>query len=109
MGMGAEQTRLVSYSGDVISMYTHCGTHLDTLNHFGYCGEIWNGYRADRDLGSRHWAVCGAELMPPIIARGVLIDVAAALGVEVLSAFLRDRRGRPADGTRPSGDPGSGG
>jgi kynurenine formamidase len=85
MGMGPEQTRLVSYSGDVISMYTHCGTHLDTLNHFGYCGEIWNGYRADRDLGSRHWAVCGAELMPPIIARGVLIDVAAALGVEVLS------------------------
>ena len=25
MGMGPEQTRLVSYSGDVISMYTHCG------------------------------------------------------------------------------------
>ena len=29
---------LLSYSGDGISMYTHSGTHLDTLNHFGLHG-----------------------------------------------------------------------
>lgn len=82
--VGTEQNRLVSYSGDCITMYTHCGTHIDTLNHFGYCGEIWNHFNQAEHLGSRHWAVCGADKQPPIIARGVLIDVATALQTDVL-------------------------
>jgi kynurenine formamidase len=84
MGVGEEQNRLVSYSGDCIAMYTHCGTHLDTLNHFGYCGQIWNGFTEEKHLGARQWTVCGADKLPPIVARGVLIDVAAALEVDVL-------------------------
>lgn len=84
MGVGAEQNQLVGYSGDCITMYTHCGTHIDTLNHFGYCGEIWNGFTEREHLGSRQWSVCGAEKQPPIIARGILLDVAGAHGVEML-------------------------
>jgi len=79
-----EQNELVSYSGDAISMYTHCGTHIDTLNHFGYSGRLWNGFDADTHLGSRHWMRCGAERQPPIIARGVLLDVAGLHDVAVL-------------------------
>lgn len=82
--VGEEQNRLVSYSGDCILMYTHCGTHVDTLNHFGYSGKVWNGFSADTHLGSRHWTVSGADKHPPIVARGVLIDVAAANGVDCL-------------------------
>lgn len=84
VGVGPEQNRLVGYSGDCLTMYTHCGTHIDTLNHFGYCGELWNGFNEDEHLGSRHWNVCGAERQPPIIARGVLIDVVGAHGMDVL-------------------------
>ena len=40
-----EANELVAYSGDAISMYTHCGTHIDTLNHFGYNGRIFNDFR----------------------------------------------------------------
>ena len=76
--------RYVSYSGDAISMYTHCGTHIDTLNHFGYDGVIWNGYKAVEHLGARHWNVCGADKFPPIIARGVLLDIAGLKGMDVL-------------------------
>jgi kynurenine formamidase len=65
-------------------MYTHTGTHIDTLNHYGYGGTIWNGHTEGRHLGSKGWQVCGPELYPPIVARGVLIDVAAVHGVEVL-------------------------
>jgi hypothetical protein len=43
-GVGEEQNRLVSYSGDSVLMYTHCGTHVDTVNHFGYRGKVWNGF-----------------------------------------------------------------
>jgi kynurenine formamidase len=83
-GIGEEQARLISYSGDCITMYTHCGTHIDSLNHFGYCGRIWNGFTEREHLGSRSWTVCGPETYPPIIARGVLIDVAAAHGCSML-------------------------
>lgn len=83
-GVGAEMNRRTSFSGDCIMMYTHCGTHIDTLNHFGYDGVIWNGFDAASKLGSRHWMVAGAEKLPPIVARGVLIDVAAAHDVAVL-------------------------
>lgn len=85
-GVGREENQLVSYSGDAITMYTHCGTHFDSLNHFGYCNRIWNGYDADECLSSRHWTVCGADKQPPIIARGVLLDIAALHGLDVLPA-----------------------
>lgn len=80
------QNELVGYSGDAISMYTHCGTHIDTLNHFGYGRKIWNGFDADEYLGARHWMCAGADKQPPIIARGVMLDVAALHGVDVLPA-----------------------
>lgn len=83
-GVGREQNELVSYSGDAISMYTHCGTHIDTLNHFGYNGQIWNGFSAQEHISSRHWTKCGADKIPPIIARGVLFDIAALHDTDVL-------------------------
>lgn len=83
-GAGDTQNRLVSYSGDAVSMYTHTGTHIDTLNHFGYHGEIWNGFSAVQHLSSRHWTRCGADKIPPIIGRGVLFDVAGLHGVDML-------------------------
>ena len=77
---------LLSYSGDAISMYTHSGTHLDTLNHFGLQGKIWNQVSADDALGVRGWTRSGADKYPPIVARGVLIDVARSKNVAHLPA-----------------------
>jgi kynurenine formamidase len=84
IGVGRAQNEHVSWSADSLSMFVHSGTHIDALNHFGYDGEIWNGFSADEHLGSRHWDVGGADAIPPIVARGVLLDVAADQGVEVL-------------------------
>ena len=84
LNLGVEMNQHVSYTGAAVSMYTHMGTHIDALNHFGLDGQIWNGFRASEHAGDRGWQVAGAENIPPIIARGVLIDVAAAKGVEML-------------------------
>lgn len=84
MPVTQEGKELISYSGDAISMYTHCGTHIDTFNHFGYRGEIWNGYTEEKHLGSRHWNKCGPEKFPVIIARAIMLDVAATKKVDVL-------------------------
>jgi kynurenine formamidase len=83
-GQDAATHDLVSYSGDAVSMYTHCGTHIDTLNHFGYNGRLYNNFDVNKHLGSRGWSVCGAEKHPPIIARGIMLDLAAMHGVDVL-------------------------
>lgn len=77
---------LVSYSGDSISMYTHSGTHIDTLNHFGLYGKIWNQVSAEDALGVRGWTKSGVDKYPPIVARGVLIDVAKSKNVAHLPA-----------------------
>jgi kynurenine formamidase len=68
------------YTGTAVSMYTHTGTHICSLNHLGHDGRFWNGWTADELLGSRAWQVGGRY--PPIIARGVLLDVAATKGVD---------------------------
>jgi len=79
-GLGEAMNRKVSYTGDAISMYTHMGTHIDALNHFGLDGKIWNGFTPEEHLGDKGWKKTGAETIPPIIARGVLVDVAAVKG-----------------------------
>ncbi len=83
-GLGENMNSKVSYTGDAISMYTHMGTHIDALNHFGLNGKIWNGFSPEQYLGDKGWKKTGAEKIPPIISRGVLIDVAAYKGVKVL-------------------------
>jgi hypothetical protein len=67
-GAGSEVHEKYSYCGDSIHMYTHCGTHVDTLNHLGFYGKFWNGWTADKDLGSRIWNKGGLEKYPPIIS-----------------------------------------
>jgi kynurenine formamidase len=83
-GVGDEINKRVCYSGDVIFMYTHTGTHLDSLNHFGIDGKIYNGFTPSEHLGSRHWTKGGAEQVPPVIARGIMLDIAKLKGVECL-------------------------
>lgn len=83
-GLGKEKNKQVSYSGSAISMYAHTGTHIDALSHFGLKGKIYNGFSTEEHLGDRGWKKAGVEKFPPIIARGVLLDVARHKGVEVL-------------------------
>ncbi|MEJ8569233.1 cyclase family protein [Elongatibacter sediminis] len=92
LNVGVPMNEHVSYTGAAISLYTHMGTHIDALNHFGLDGRIWNGFRADEHVGDRGWNVAGAENIPPLIARGVLIDVAAAKNQDMLPDGYRVTR-----------------
>lgn len=69
---------------DAVLMSTHSGTHLDSLNHLGYGDKIFNGYEASQYLGNKGWTKAGADKIPPIVTRGILIDVAAEKGVAML-------------------------
>lgn len=81
-----EGVEILSHSSEAIFMNTHTGTHMDGLTHFGLRGRIWNGVSAGDALGVRGWIRSGAEKYAPIIARGVLIDVAGSKRLERLPA-----------------------
>ncbi len=83
-GAGEDVNRHVCYSGDVVFLYTHTGTHIDAFNHFGVDGKIYNGFTPEEHLGSRNWTKGGADVIPPIVARTILLDIAKLKGVDCL-------------------------
>ncbi|MDA0821840.1 MAG: cyclase family protein [Proteobacteria bacterium] len=69
---------------DAVIMSNHTGTHIDALNHAGYGEKIFNQFSSADHLGNKGWRIAGADKIPPIITRGVLIDVAMQKGLDVL-------------------------
>ena len=69
---------------DAVTISTHSGTHFDSLNHIGYGDKIFNGFEATRYLGNKGWTKAGADKIPPLITRGILLDVPATKGVTML-------------------------
>ncbi|MGH2991791.1 MAG: cyclase family protein [Solirubrobacterales bacterium] len=81
-GAGSAAHERYSYAGSAVSMYSHTGTHVCSLQHIGHHGMFWNGWTAEANLGSRSWNVGGR--FPPIVARAVLLDIAALKKVDCL-------------------------
>lgn len=98
-----------SAANDIITMGTHVGTHMDALAHVSQDGLLHGGRdAADAQVGGR-FAALGIDAVPPMLCRGVLLDVPAALGLgacepgyEITVADLEaaaDRQGvTPAEG-----------
>ena len=69
-----------------IEMTTHVGTHIDALGHFSKGDQLYGGYSATEtvdDFGLTH---LGIEHMPPMVTRGILLDVSRHDGGEHLDA-----------------------
>ncbi|MCF8608985.1 cyclase family protein [Gordonia sp. HY285] len=77
-GVGAHEDQLV--------MPSHTSTHMDALCHVYSDHKIYNGHPHDGVSPYSGADKCGIENVDPIVGRGVLIDVAAAAGVDVLPA-----------------------
>lgn len=73
------------YAEDFIGMSTHLGTHIDALAHVWYEEELYNGH-PQSSVRSGGAARCGIDKLGPLIARGVLLDLAAAAEVDALDA-----------------------
>ncbi|QMU21004.1 cyclase family protein [Gordonia rubripertincta] len=75
-GVGANEDQLV--------MPSHTSTHMDALCHVYADNKIYNGYPADQVTPYSGAAKCSIDKVGGIAGRGVLIDVAAAKGVDLL-------------------------
>ncbi len=81
--VNADQPDWVCFSEDVVSLATQCATHWDALAHSSYGGVIYNGYPAS-SVTAEGAARCGIHRLGAVVSRGVLLDVARALGRDVL-------------------------
>jgi kynurenine formamidase len=69
----------------LLVMTEHSGTHIDALCHQAYGGRLHGGVEVDaRVQTSTGFTALGIDTVAPLVARGVLLDVAGALGVERL-------------------------
>ncbi len=81
--VNAGQPDWVCFSEDVLTMATQCATHWDALAHSSYGGVIYNGYPAST-ISADGAARCGIHRLGAVVSRGILLDVARALGRDVL-------------------------
>jgi kynurenine formamidase len=71
-----------SSANDIIVLGCHVGTHIDALAHVSHDGRLHGGLdAADEQIGGRFMRG-GIHEVPPVVCRGVLLDVPAALGLD---------------------------
>lgn len=72
---------------DLVTMSTAAATHIDCLSHMGYEDTLYGGRSQSASVRAGSGATwCGAEQLPAIATRGILLDIPVALGVERLEA-----------------------
>jgi kynurenine formamidase len=73
---GAPETR--TGASGVVVMPEHSGTHIDALSHQAENLTLHGGIHVDEGIQtSAGFRVLGVETMAPLLARGVLLDIAA--------------------------------
>jgi len=73
-----------SGASGVLTMMEHSGTHIDALCHQACDLTMYGGHTPDTCESAAGFSELGIETVPPLLTRGVMIDVAAAKGVERL-------------------------
>jgi len=73
-----------SSSSGVVTMMEHSGTHIDALCHQACDLELYGGVRVEDVETSSGYKQLGVETVPPLVGRGVLLDVAALKKVDRL-------------------------
>ncbi len=71
-------------SDDMVVMSMQGATHWDSLAHVSYDGLLYNGFSTDTITAERGASRCGIHRVPPVVGRGVLLDVARSEGVDRL-------------------------
>ena len=77
---------VISAHDDRWATHVGIGTQIDGLGHLGIDGMFYNGRRSKDFLSKDGLTALGTEDIPPIVSRGVLLDIAAHRGKKHLAA-----------------------
>jgi kynurenine formamidase len=80
-GLGPNKT---TYNDDIIDGWVGIGSQLDGLGHLGVEYVYYNGNKGADFADATGLKKLGIEKVPPLVARGVLLDMAAHFGTDVV-------------------------
>jgi len=80
-GLGPTKT---TYNDDIIEGWAGVGSQIDGLGHIGIDHVYYNGNKLADFADPTGLKKFGIEKIPPIVARGVLLDMAAHFGTDVV-------------------------
>ncbi|HET9076614.1 MAG TPA: cyclase family protein, partial [Acidimicrobiales bacterium] len=70
-----------SAANDLLVTGTHVGTHIDSLAHVSFQGCLHGGTDAAEEQAGGRFMEHGVHTIAPMVTRGLLLDVPAALGI----------------------------
>jgi kynurenine formamidase len=77
----------VSSASEAITLGGHVGTHIDALCHFSCGGKLHGGVIAAQVQSfTAGMAKYSVDTIPPILRRGILLDIAGQQGMDILPA-----------------------
>ena len=82
-GLGPTKT---TYNDDIIDTWVGIGSQLDGLGHIGVEHVYYNGNKLADFADPTGLKKLGVEKVPPIVTRGVLLDMAAYYNTDVVKA-----------------------
>lgn len=83
-----------TYNDDILSCWIGIGSQLDGLGHIGIDNVHYNGHKVADFAQPTGLTKLGIEKVPPMVARGVLLDMAAFFGTDVVkegTAYNREQ------------------
>jgi kynurenine formamidase len=76
----------MTYNDDVSQLWWGMGPQIDGLGHLGEAGVFYNCNRGSEFAAITGLEKLGIERIPPLVGRGVLVDMAEHFGVDALAA-----------------------
>ena len=80
-GLGANG---MTYNDDIFMGWLGIGSQIDGLGHIGIRHEYYNGHKAADFAKTDGLTKLGIEKIPPLVTRGVLLDMARFYGQEIV-------------------------
>lgn len=76
----------IVYNDDVTQLWWGTGPQIDGLGHLGEAGSYYNCNKGEDFAALTGLKKLGIHTIPPLVGRGVMIDIAKHLGVESMNA-----------------------
>ncbi|MBO1076901.1 cyclase family protein [Roseomonas marmotae] len=77
---GAKRPGGFQFAEDTVLLPLHLGTHVDALCHAWCEDHLYNGFPGSTIRSTTRALRCGAEKLPPMVTRGLLLDLVALRG-----------------------------
>jgi kynurenine formamidase len=80
---GAKRPGGFQFAEDTVVLPLHLGTHIDALCHAWCDDHLYNGFPGNTVRSTTRALRCGVEKLPPLVTRGVLLDIVRLSGAPV--------------------------